>query len=352
MTRPAPRPDLQSLQPYHSSETAGGRILLHANENPYPLPPEIMDEVLEAIAKLDLNRYPDPHNRDLIGEIASYAGVDPSWVTVGDGSNEVLLQACLAYGGPQRTALLFEPTYVMHQRQARMAGTNVAVVSRRDDFSLDVDAALGELAQRSPAVVFVCTPNNPTGTVTPLDDIRKIAGATSALVVVDEAYFEFSGVSIVPFIDRHANVLAVRTLSKAFRLAGVRVGYGIGNPRLLSELGRVRMPYAQSSFTQATAPIVLRHREKVLDVVARIVAERERLSSALAALDSIDVFPSGANFVFFRHPAADALMAGLAERGIVIRDFSTLGGCEDCLRVTAGRPDENDEFLDATAALS
>jgi histidinol-phosphate aminotransferase len=352
VTGPVPRPDLEKLKPYASSETAGGRIFLHANENPYPLPAEIMEEILEATARLELNRYPQPQSRELEAEIAAYAGVDPSWVWVGDGSNEVLFQACLAYGGPGRTAVLFEPTYVMHHRQARMAGMDVDVLWRRADFSIDPAPAVEELAGRRPAVVFVCSPNNPTGSVTPLDDIRRIAEATPALVVVDEAYFEFSGISVVPFLDEHPNVLAVRTLSKAFRLAGVRVGYGIANPALLEPMGRVRMPYAQSSFTQTAAPIVLRHRQKVLDVVAEIVAERERLSAGLAELPGVEVFSSGANFVFFRHPRAGHVVAALAQRGIVIRDFTYLKGCKNCLRVTAGRPDENDEFLEAAATLS
>lgn len=345
------RPELESLTPYRTSPVSGGRILLHANENPYPLPPEITAEILEATAGLDLNRYPDPEPHELITELATYAGVDPSWIWIGDGANEVLLQACLAYGGPGRTALLFEPTYVMHHRQARMAGTDVVTVRRRGDFSIDVGGALEAIADLKPDVVFVCSPNNPTGTITPLDDIRTIADASPGLVLVDEAYFEFAGATLVPYLAQHPNVVAVRTLSKAFRLAGVRFGYGIASPETLEEMRRVRMPYGQSSFTQAAATIVLRQREKVLETVSTIVAERERLSDRLRDLPGVEVFASGANFVFFRHPRSSRILAGLGERGIVIRDFTHLEGCENCLRVTAGLPEENDEFLAATASL-
>lgn len=349
---PVPRPELETLQPYRSSETRGGRILLHANENPYALPAEVMQEIVDATASLELNRYPDPEPSELIAEVATYAGVGQAWVLIGDGSNEILLQSCLAYGGPGRTALLFDPTYVMHQRQARMAGTAVEIVGRRKDFTIDVDAAIQAIRRIEPAVVFVCSPNNPTGTVTPLDDIRKIAEASSGLVVVDEAYFEFSGTTLVPYLEEHPNVIVARTLSKAFRLAGVRLGYGIASPDLLEQIRRVRMPYSQSSFTQLAATIVMRNREKVLEVVAGIISERDRIAEALAQLSGVEVFRGGANFVFFRHGNAERLVAALAERGIVVRDFTYLPGCDGCVRVTAGTPAENDEFLAATAALS
>ncbi|MGH2758737.1 MAG: histidinol-phosphate transaminase, partial [Actinomycetota bacterium] len=348
---PSPRADLDKLQPYRSSETSGGRILLHANENPYPLPREITAEILESAASIELNRYPAPEPVELISEVAMYAGVDPSWVWLGDGSNEVLLQSCLAFGGPGRRALLFEPTYVMHQRQARVAGTEVGSIRRAEDFSIPLAQALDAIERLRPDVVFVCTPNNPTGTVTPLDDVRAIARTAPGLVVVDEAYFEFSGVSLVPYLAEHPNVLVVRTLSKAFRLAGVRLGYGIASPEVLESLRRVRMPYAQSSFTQLAATIVLRHKEKILEVVSAISAERDRIATALSRLEGIEVAPGGANFVFFRHTRPAELLAALGAEGIVIRDFGYLPGCEGCLRVTAGTPAENDAFLGVASAL-
>lgn len=351
MRRPEPRPELQSLQPYRSSPVRGGRIFLHANENPYPLPPDVMDEIIAAAAKLKLNRYPDPDPTELVSELASYVGVDPSWIWVGDGSNEVLLQACLAYGGPGRTALLFEPTYVMHHRQARMAGTDVKAVRRREDFWIDVDEALAAIDELKPDVVFVCSPNNPTGTLTPLEDLRKISEASPGLVLVDEAYFEFSNTTLVRQLAGHPNVVVVRTLSKAFRLAAVRLGYGVASPEILENLGRVRMPYGQSSFTILAATIAMRHRSKLLDVVTQIVGERDRVADSLAAMDGIHVFPGAANFVLFHHPRAADILSGLARKGIVIRDFGHVEGCENCLRVTIGTPQENNEFLEATAAL-
>lgn len=344
MTRPRPRPDLEGLAPYSTSDTATGRIWLHANENPYPLPQSVMDEIAETTRRLSLNRYPSAEVADeLSGELASYAGVDPEWIWVGDGSNEVLLQSCLAYGGPGRTALLFEPTYRMHYRQARMAGTKTLFCMRTDDFTIDVEDALRAIERHRPDVVFVCSPNNPTGTITPHDDIVRIAGASRGLVVVDEAYYEFCGETLVG--DQMDNVIVVRTMSKAFRLAGLRLGYGIAHPDLLAAMRAVRMPYAQSSFTQAAALVVLKRRDEVLDKVDVVISERDRVAKELAS--AAEVFASGANFLLFRPPDGEAVLSVLGERGIVIRDFRKLDGTPGCLRVSVGTPSENDEFLAA-----
>jgi histidinol-phosphate aminotransferase len=347
--RPRPRPELQSLTPYHSSELAGGRIFLHANENPYPPPQHVMDEIFERMRAVTLNRYPDPEPRALSSALASYAGVDESWIWIGDGSNEVLLQACLAFGGPGRKALVFEPTYRMHYRQARMAGTDVVERRRTDDFEIDVDDALATIEIERPDVVFVCSPNNPTGTVTSVDDVRRIADVTHGLVVVDEAYFEFCGLSMVPFVAELPNLIVVRTMSKAFRLANVRLGYGIASPDVLEELRRVRMPYAQSSFTEIAATVALEHSDELLAKVPAIVEQREKIEDRLGELPDVEVYEGGANFVFFTHPEAGRLVKELAAKGVVIRDFTHL--VDGALRVTAGTPDETDEFLETFTGL-
>lgn len=350
MRFPEPRPDLSDLKPYRTSSVAGARIRLHANESPYALPEPVRAEILEEARTVGLNRYP-PDPVELRERLAAYCGVDPEWIWLGDGSNEVLLQACLAYGGHGRRALLFEPTYRMHGRQARIAGTAAEELRRRPDFAIDLEEAVRVVAERRPEMVFLCSPNNPTGTLTPSADIRRIAEASPGLVVLDEAYHEFSGETLVDELDDHPNVLVVRTLSKAFGLAGIRVGYAIAHPELLEPFGRVRMPYSLSSFSVLAATVVLRHVDLVLERARDIVAERDRLARELATLDGVEVFPSAANAVLFRHPEAPRLVEGLAERGIVVRDFTTLPGCEDCLRVTAGTPEEGTAFLEALRGL-
>ncbi len=349
---PAPRRDLGGLRPYRSSATVGGRILLHANENPYPPPDGVMAEILEEAGRLELNRYPDPSAGPLVAQLAAYAGIDPGWVWVGDGSNEVLLQACLTYGGAGRRALIFEPTYRMHYRQARAAGTLVDVVPRTPDLRIDLDAALRAIELDRPEIVFVCTPNNPTGTVTAHADILQIAEAAPGLVVVDEAYHEFCGETFVSELERFPNVMVVRTLSKAFRLAGVRLGYALAHPDLLAAMALVAMPYALSSFAQLAAGIVVRRRGEMLDRVGEIIAERDRLYDRLEGMAGFEPFPSGANFVLVRHGRSAEVCTHLAARGIVVRDFTDLEGAESCFRVTAGTPRENDAFLEAVSAFT
>lgn len=347
---PAPRSDLADVTPYRTSDLEDGEVLLYANENPYPLPEAVMRTVRDAVASLELNRYPAPDPAALRGELAGHVGAGPGWIWVGTGSNEVLLQACLAYGGAGRTALLFGPTYEMHHRQARVAGTEVVFAARRErDFSIDVDAAIDRIERDAPEIVFVCSPNNPTGTLTPMSDIRRIVEAASGLVVLDEAYAEFSGASFVAELGDHPNVLCVRTLSKAFRLAGLRVGYGVASPELLEAFARVHMPYSVSAVAQAVALAVLRHRSEVLEPVAAIVAERDRITRTLADFPGVEAFDSAANFVLFRVPEADRVFAALAEKGVVLRNFTTKPGCQDCLRVTVGLPEENEAFLRAFA---
>jgi histidinol-phosphate aminotransferase len=342
---PQPREDLAGLTPYRSSDIRAGKILLHANENPYPPPPAVVDEIVERLRAADLNRYPPPEASELRAELASYAGVDPEWIWVGDGSNEVLLQACLAYGGPGRSALVFEPSYRMHYRQATVAGTRLETSWRGEGFAIDTS----DPRVRDANVVFLCTPNNPTGTVTSHADVTRVATDASGLVVVDEAYHEFCGLTFVDDLAAHPNVLVVRTLSKAFRLAGVRLGYAIGHPDLFDAFRRVRMPYSLSTFTQIAALTVLRHRDEMLSVVAELVKERERIAASLS--EGAEVFASGANFILFRHPEAKRLFAGLLEAGIVLRDFTELAGTENCLRLTVGRREENDAFLEAVSSI-
>ena len=351
MTLPKPRPELVRLEPYRTSDPTGGRILLHANENPYAPPEAIVDEIHALARKHSLNRYPES-TVEVAGELSSYAGVPPEWIWVGDGANETLLQACLAYGGPGRKALLFEPTYRMHHRQAAMAGTEILESPREHDFQLDAYKAVEAIDAMQPDIVFVCTPNNPTGTTSTIDDLQRIAMAAPGLVVIDEAYYEFCGRTFVGELGRFDNVLIVRTLSKAFRLASVRLGYGIAHPELLNELGRVRMPYAQSAFTLAAGLVALRNKGELLKAVPAIVAERDRLNRELASTQGVTVYPSGANFLMIRWGRAQALLDGLNQRGIVIRDFRHLAGCADCVRITIGTQDENDELLDVVRTLA
>lgn len=341
---PKPRPEIAALSAYRPGTPPTG-IRMHANESPYPPPADVMAEIADAITNSNLNRYPDVEANELRSQLSDYAGVDIECVWPGTGSNEILLNACLAYGGPGRRALLFEPTYAMHRLQATVSGMEVVSAPRGADMKLDVTVALEAIAGLRPDIVFVCSPDNPTGAVTPPEVISQIANAHDGLVICDEAYYEFSRMSMVPVLGAHPNVLVVRTLSKAFGLAGARLGYAVAHADVITNLVKVRMPYGQSTLAQVAATTVLKHRARLLERVDELIAERERVSAALS--ERAQVYESGANFILFRVPNAERVLTGLRECGVLVRDMTLINGCDGCLRVTVSTPEDNDAFLDA-----
>ncbi|HWO71904.1 MAG TPA: histidinol-phosphate transaminase [Actinomycetota bacterium] len=341
---PAPRPGLREVEPYQAPQLEV-RARLNTNECPYPLPEGFVEDLARAVRELPLHRYPDREATRLREGLAEAAGHAPEGTWVANGSNEVLLQLLLAYGGPGRTALVFPPTYALHERIAWTAHTGVARVPLGPGFLLgpeEVDRAV----ELRPEVALVCSPNNPTGNAQPLDVVERLASALDGLVIVDEAYVEFGGESALPLVRRHPNVVVVRTFSKAFALAGARIGYCLAAPEVVEDLRRVRLPYHVSALTQAAGLAALRHRaeaEAILDAVRR---ERDRILSALRAMPGVEAFPSDANFVLFRPPRpAPLVFRGLLDRGVLVRDLSE--AVEGCLRVTAGTPAEVDLFLEA-----
>ncbi|TCO56617.1 histidinol-phosphate transaminase [Actinocrispum wychmicini] len=348
------RDDLRGRTPYGAPQLDVA-VRLNTNENPYPPPPALVDDVTRSIAVVarDLHRYPDRDAVDLRADLAAYisqsAGFSVSGADVwaANGSNEILQEILQAFGGPGRVALGFEPSYSMHPIIAAGTRTEWAPTPRRPDFSLDVDQAMAILRDRQPDLTFVTSPNNPTGQSVPLDDLRELVSGAPGMVVVDEAYAEFSSrPSAVSLLDEYADKLIVtRTMSKAFAFAGGRLGYLIAAPAVVDALQLVRLPYHLSVLTQAAARAALRHADATLASVAQLVAERERVVAALAGM-GFTVVPSDANFVLFGPFSPDAWQAYL-DRGVLIRDV----GIKGHLRVTIGAPDENDAFLAASKEI-
>jgi histidinol-phosphate aminotransferase len=338
-----PRSGLRDVAPYAAPQL-DVPVRLNTNECPYPLPAAFREDLARAIARLELHRYPPREAEPLRARLAGLHGhaLEGTWAA--NGSNEVLLQLLQAYGGPGRRALLFEPTYALHRRLAWVTQTDV--VERPLDApwtltSKDVDAGLA----LEPDVVFVCSPNNPTGNAQPLDVVRSLAGRSDALVVVDEAYIEFGGQSALPLVAAHPNVVVVRTFSKAFALAGARIGYALADPEVVEDLRRVRLPYHLSATTQTAGLVALDHRDDAEEILAAIRKERDRILDSLPPMD-VEAFGSDANFVLFRPPEpAPRVWQGLLERGVLVRDFSEV--VAGCLRVTGGTTDEVDRFLSA-----
>lgn len=345
--KPTLRPDLTSLGAYQAPQIEAA-VRLNTNECPYPLPEPFARDLAEAVARITLNRYPDREASALRKALAEHTGHPAEGVWAANGSNEVIQHLSLAYGGPGRSALVFQPTYAMHSLIPRMVGMQVIAEPLGDGFLLDEEAVRATRRHR-PAMVFVCSPNNPTGNAQPAEIVETLcAAAGDGLVVVDEAYGEFAGSSARPLLPTMENLAVIRTFSKAFALAAARLGYCLSSPELVSELARVRLPYHLSALTQTAGEVALRHVQEATGILDRVRAERDRLVTGMGAMDDVDTFPSDANFVLFRTPApAAGLWQALLDRGVLIRDVSAFPGLERCLRVTAGTPEETGAFLDA-----
>ena len=348
------RGDLRGKAPYGAPQLDVA-VRLNTNENPYPPPPELVADVTAAAREVAarLHRYPDRDAVTLRADLAAYlsasTGVPLTSANVwaANGSNEILQQLLQAFGGPGRLAVGFVPSYSMHPIIAGGTRTEWLPAPRGADLAVDVPAAAALLADRAPDVTFLTSPNNPTGQSIDPDDLARLVDAAPGIVIVDEAYAEFSDrPSAVTLLRTHGHKLVVsRTMSKAFAFAGGRLGYLAAAPAVVDALQLVRLPYHLSSLTQAAARAALRHADATLGSVALLRAERERVVAALAAV-GYDVVPSDANFVLFGR-FADAARAWRAflDRGVLIRDV----GIAHRLRVTIGTPEENDAFLQTAA---
>ena len=343
----APRADLALVEGYHSPQL-DVTVRLNTNEAPAPPPPGFSSQLAEAVAGIEWHRYPDRSYRALRAAIADHHGVDPAQVFAANGSNEVLQTLCLTYGGPGRTAAVFEPTYALHSHIARITGTGVAAGERNADFTLELDEVRRVLAATAPAITFLCSPNNPTGMIEPEDLVRTVADEAPGLVVVDEAYGQFAPWSALELVAGGRSLVVTRTFSKTWSMAAARLGYLIGPRWLVAELEKVVLPYHLDAAKQIGGRLALRYVDDMDNRVKQIVAERERIGEAMSGL-GLDVVPSGANFVLFRPEtrAGGDVWQDLVKRSVLVRDCSSWPRLDGCLRVTIGTPEEDDAFLDA-----
>ena len=336
---PALRPELLDVVPYGAPQL-DVPVRLNTNETPEAPPTAFLADLAAAIADLDLHRYPDREAVALRTALAAREDLDVDRVWVANGSNEILLQLLQAYAGPGRRAAGPAIGYSMYPELCRTTGTAFDVVDALEDAG-DAD------------VLLLANPNNPTGALLGLDDLRRLHAVTRGLLVVDEAYVEFApeGSSARALLDELPRLVVVRTFSKAFRLAGLRVGYLLGPAAVVDGLRRVRLPYHLDAVAQRAAVLALRHEPAFLAHRTRTIAERDRVAAALAALPGVVVHPSSANFLLFETPVPD-LFDRLLARGVLVRDVAATVGRPGALRVTIGTPSEDDAFLAAvTAAL-
>lgn len=342
----ASAPQLADITPY-DPKYLPARAYLSANENPCDVGTEVRNEIKREINKVAFNRYPDPLANELRDMIAEANGLDRDCVLVGNGGDELLFDMALAWGGPGRKFLNMPPTFSVYQNNAALTNTEVVDIPRRADYTIDEEAVLSRVARGDIDYVIVTSPNNPTGDLADERFILRLLDATDALVMVDEAYFEFSRGTVRPYLAQHKNLVILRTFSKAFSLAGVRVGYLLGNPEVIREFLKVRQPYSVDAVSQAIARVVFRNRAKFERGIMQIVSERGRVFRELSQLPGVTVYPSNANYILFRTEGAGEVWQQLYDRGILVRDFSRAPMLQDCLRVSIGSPEENDEFLAA-----
>ena len=345
------RDDIAALAPYDPNFTPCA-INLSANENTYGMPSEVRAEVDAAVAAVATNRYPDPMSNELRDQIAAWHGLRRENVCVGNGGDELLFNFFLAFGGPGKRLVDCPPTFTVYDIYSRMLGTDVLRVWRDPDtYELDLDALLPAAAQAD--MVIVTSPNNPTGNVIAPKDAARLCDACPGMVMIDEAYAEFAGegCSCEGLLATHDNLVILHTFSKAFCLAGVRMGYVLAAPDVIEVLGAVRQPYTVDVFAQAAAQVVTARRDAFQPTIDLIVSERARLAEALAAIDGVRVWPSEGNFLLVRAPRAGEVRALLRdEHSILVRDFSQAPGLADCLRITVGTPEENDALIAAMKA--
>jgi histidinol-phosphate aminotransferase len=341
------RADVRSQTAYHVPK-ADGMVMLHANENPHPLPAALRKEVAAAVSRVGLNRYPEGAGDAVKAALASALPVPQgATIVLGNGSDELIQVLTTAVARPGAAVLAPEPTFAMYRIYARQSGVPYVAVPLRADFSLDEDAMLAAIARERPALVWLASPNNPTGRRAGTAAIERILAAAPGVVVVDEAYADFGDASLLPRVLEFPNLVVLRTLSKV-GLAGARLGYAVAHPAWIAEFDKVRSPYNVNALTQAVAPVVLAAADVLSEQVAAIRAEREALAAALAARPGVTVVPSDANFLLVRVPDADAWFERLREKRILVKNLNGAHrALENCLRITVGTPAENRALLAA-----
>ena len=343
-------PWLAGVEPYDPKYLPAD-VMISANENPLDVPADVRRKIERALRRVPFNRYPDPLANGVRDVIAQANGLDRDQVLLGNGGDELLFDLALAWGGPGRTFLNTPPTFSVYGYNAMLTNTTVVDVPRRADFSVDEDAVCERLARGDVDFTIVTSPNNPTGNLVSPEFAERMLNASDALVVIDEAYFEFSRFTVRPLLERYENLVILRTFSKAFSLAGVRIGYVLGNAKVIDELTKVRQPYSVDAVSQAIARVVYENRAAFEPGIEAIISERARMFAALQGLEGVEPFPSDSNYILFRIDDAAGVWQRLYDAGVLVRDFSSTKYLENCLRVSIGSREENDRFLAALAAV-
>lgn len=335
------KPQVRKLAAYHIDETPC-RIKLDAMENPFSLPALVQREIAKAVSSASINRYPDPLGKELKKAIAGLWGMKPANMVLGNGSDELIQAIMLAFGGP---TLIPVPTFAMYDITSRALSQTVVTVPLDHNFDLDADLLLRKARSSKAKVIFLACPNNPTGNRFSDKAVRTILDKADAAVVLDEAYFSFSGKSYLPLLQKYPKLIVLRTLSK-IGFAGLRIGVLAASPAIVAELNKIRLPYNINTLSQVAAVAALKHRNIIERQISLLISERENLYNALARMKGVTVYPSETNFIMISTAVdASGIHRKLKQAGILIKNLNKPGPLKNCLRVTIGTPEENREFL-------
>jgi histidinol-phosphate aminotransferase len=339
------KPQVRALAAY-TLAARRAPIKINQNENPYEMEARIKERVLAMARERPWGRYPDFDPQELLDALAAFAGWKPNGVLAGNGSNELIEALLLVTVGPGSRVVIPQPTFTLYGLLTKVLGGEVVTVGLGPELEYDVEALLRAQAQK-PTLTIVCSPNNPTGGVVTLGEIER--AATTGLVVIDEAYHEFSGQSAVPLLAKHPNLVVLRTFSKAMAMAGLRVGYLMASPELVREINKARLPYNLNFLSQAAALAAIEEFPALDVVIQRLVVLREALRAELQAIPGVKVYPSRANFFLVELADADpkAVFEAVYRRGILIRDVTSYPRLQRCLRISVGSEEENRALVTA-----
>ena len=340
------KPKVRGLRAYTLSPDRAP-VKINQNENPFGVPEAVRAETLRRMERRSWSRYPDFVPVALHEKLAEFAGWTPAGVVAGNGSNELIQATLMVTVGEGSRVLISEPTFALYRQVTTVLGGEVLSVPLRDDLQFDVPALLSAVERDQPEVVVICSPNNPTGCALGADELERLLAASRGLVVVDEAYFEFSGQTVAPLLARHPNLLVFRTFSKALGLAGLRVGYLLAAPELAREVSKAVLPYNLNVFSQTAAEVAVEFYEAELrGHILDIIAERERLFAELNRIEGLSPVASRANFMVVRSSVAPReIYEELLARGVLIRDVSGYPMLKDYFRVSVGTREENEKLL-------
>ena len=341
------KPRVRGLKAY-TLKPDRGAVKLNQNENPWGVPEAVRAETLRRMEWRQWARYPDFVPAALHEKLAAFAGWRADGVVAGNGSNELIQATLMVTVGEGKRVLISEPTFALYRQVATVLGGEVLSVPLDDSLGFDAGALLEASERDEPDVTILCSPNNPTGCRIKEDELESLLTRTGGIVVIDEAYFEFSGRTVVPLLERHRNLAVFRTFSKAMALAGLRVGYLLAAPELAREVSKAVLPYNLNAFSQTAAEVAVEMYDAELrPTVERVVAERERLYAELQNIEGLAPVRSCANFMVVRSAAEPRRVYDelLARHGVLIRDVSGYPMLKDYFRVSVGTPDENDRLL-------